>query len=147
MPLMRIFFRPRWVTATAYLFYAIAGISFIFYQSSELRLYLGTFWFIVWNVNLALGGIIATIGALKEVKRIELIGIPGITIGLLVYALFLVREIPHSTSRGILLGFASIFMASCVDTIGRAIEIRKVLNISHRIHDEIDGDNGGAENG
>lgn len=129
----KMLLRPRWVASLTYLFYSIAGIAFLFFPSIGLKELLGDTGFIIWNLMLLLGGSASLLGAAFKSYWFEIIGIPGVVTGLLVYGISIFYLVPNSDSPGVLVGLASIMLAASAGTVGRGWEVLRVTLISSRL--------------
>lgn len=134
--------RPRWLAAGGYSLYFVAGFAFYFYSETTLKDLLGSFGFVLWTGMLLAGSLTSFWGAIKSHDAIELIGLPGISTSLVVYAGFLLSRISESPTPGIVVGFAAICAAAALGSIGRTYEVywlvRIKTKVGRRIRDDED---------
>lgn len=124
--------RPRIVAAGAYTFYMVAGTAFLFLASTGLRDLLGPVSFFLWNGLLMVGGALGVFGALARKHGIELVGIPGVVSALAALTLFIGGATFTSDAPGLTIGFAAICGGAAVGTVGRGIEIYRIVRITDR---------------
>jgi len=124
--------RPRVIAASAYAFYMIAGTAFLFLASTGLKELLGTVSFILWNALLMAGGAFGFIGAATNRHRVEIIGVPGVVSALIALTLFIGSATFSTDTPGITVGLAAICGGAALGTVGRGIEIFRLVRITDR---------------
>jgi hypothetical protein len=144
---MESMLRPRWLAASMYALYCVAGLAFLILPSVGLRELLGTVGFYAWNGMLVLGGFVGALSSLKRKFRIELIGVPGVVTGLGVYGIYCGIAATASDNPGVVIGLAAVFLGAAFGAVGRGFEVQRHASIVERISKEIADEKRGHGNG
>jgi hypothetical protein len=94
---------------------------------------MGTIKFVVWNVFLMAGSVVGVAGAWKKIYRLELVALPFVGTGVLVYGVTLIPRLGESNSPGTLLGITFFIFATVTELGGRGWELVRVILISNRL--------------
>lgn len=115
---------PRSILTLSYLLFAMAGMFFLFWGPNiGVRNLLGDLGLYIWNAFLILGGLVGGVGAWKRLFRVEIIGTPLLTSGLIIYGLYFYARVDESAQPGAIAGLGTVFIGAGALFLGKGLAI------------------------